>query len=88
MSPRGTTTRTVVAAPARTVVAVPGRTVAATRARKVKAAQRMAVSLALRLSLLNDEWLCTLARVVMGEVAIREAAEAATVAAQQNGGGS
>lgn len=49
------------------------RTVAATKARKVKATQRLATDLAIRLPLLDDEWLCELARVVMTEVAAREA---------------
>jgi hypothetical protein len=67
---------------------VPARTVAASRARRVKATQRMALTLATRLVLLDDEWLCELARVVMHEVSIRETQQATTAAAQQDGGGS
>lgn len=48
------------------------RTTAATAARKTQGAQRLALDLAPRLPLLDDEWLCTLARVVMCEVAARE----------------
>lgn len=53
-------------------MSLPRRTTAATAARKTQRARRLALDLAPRLPLLDDEWLCALARVVMGEVAIRE----------------
>lgn len=48
------------------------RTTAATAARRAQGARRLALDLAPRLQLLDDEWLCALARVVMCEVAARE----------------
>lgn len=53
-------------------MSLPRRTTAATAARKTQRARRLALDLAPRLPLLDDEWLCTLARVVMNEVAVRE----------------